>query len=42
MISTHSGDEFAALIEASPAAGFVHKSELWASAILAVLRRADD
>jgi two-component system, NarL family, nitrate/nitrite response regulator NarL len=38
MISTHAEDEFAELIEASPATGFVAKSELSAEAIRALLR----
>jgi DNA-binding NarL/FixJ family response regulator len=39
-ISTHSEDEFAELIEASPAIGFVPKSQLSAQAIEQVLRSA--
>jgi len=38
MVSTHAEDEFAELIEASPAIGFVAKSELSAGAIRALLR----
>ncbi len=33
LISTHAEDEFAELIEASPAVGFISKSELTAAAI---------
>jgi DNA-binding NarL/FixJ family response regulator len=39
IISTHAEDEFAELIEASPAIGFVAKSDLSAEAIHALLRR---
>jgi DNA-binding NarL/FixJ family response regulator len=39
MISTHAEDEFAELIEASPAIGFVAKAELSAGAIRALLPR---
>jgi DNA-binding NarL/FixJ family response regulator len=39
MISSHAEDEFAELIEASPAIGFVAKSDLSAGAIRALLRR---
>jgi DNA-binding NarL/FixJ family response regulator len=38
MISSHAEDEFAELIEASPAIGFVAKSDLSAEAIRALLR----
>jgi DNA-binding NarL/FixJ family response regulator len=37
LISTESEDDFSELIEASPASGFVHKSELSAAAILRLL-----
>jgi two-component system, NarL family, nitrate/nitrite response regulator NarL len=37
LISTESEDDFSELIEASPARGFVHKSELSAAAILRLL-----
>jgi DNA-binding NarL/FixJ family response regulator len=40
LISTHPEADFAELIEASPAAGFVPKSDLSAKAIHAVLERA--
>jgi DNA-binding NarL/FixJ family response regulator len=39
MISTHAEDEFVELIEASPAIGFVAKSDLSAEAIQALLAR---
>ena len=39
LISTHAEEEFAELIEASPAVGFVAKSELAADAIEALLNR---
>jgi DNA-binding NarL/FixJ family response regulator len=39
LISVHARDEFADLIEASPAAGFVSKSDLSADAIGALLGR---
>jgi DNA-binding NarL/FixJ family response regulator len=39
LISVHARDEFADLIEASPAAGFVSKSDLSADAIGALLER---
>jgi DNA-binding NarL/FixJ family response regulator len=39
LTSTHAEDEFAELIEASPAIGFVAKSDLSAGAIRALLRR---
>jgi DNA-binding NarL/FixJ family response regulator len=39
MTSTHAEDEFAELIEASPAVGFVAKSDLSAGAIRALLAR---
>ena len=39
LISTHDADEFAELIEASPAAGFVAKSDIAADAIEALLAR---
>ena len=43
LISTHAGSDYADLIEARPAAGFVPKSDLSAAAILAVIRtRAED
>jgi DNA-binding NarL/FixJ family response regulator len=38
MISSHAEEEFAELIEASPAVGFVAKSDLSAEAIRALLR----
>jgi hypothetical protein len=37
LISTHDPDDFAELITASPAAGFLSKSELSADAILDLL-----
>jgi DNA-binding NarL/FixJ family response regulator len=37
LISTHSEDEFAELVAASPAAGFLEKGELGADAIAAFL-----
>ena len=37
LISTHAKEEFADLIEASPAAGFLSKSDLSADAIRALL-----
>ena len=37
LISTHAREEFADLIEASPAAGFLSKSDLSAAAICALL-----
>jgi DNA-binding NarL/FixJ family response regulator len=40
LISTHSEADFADLIAESPAAGFVHKSDLSASAIAKVLERS--
>jgi DNA-binding NarL/FixJ family response regulator len=40
LISTHDEDEFAELIEASPAIGFVSKSDLSAAAITELLRAA--
>ena len=40
LISTHAEDEFAELIEASPAIGFLPKSELSAEAIATLLRDA--
>jgi DNA-binding NarL/FixJ family response regulator len=39
LISTHDEDDFAGLIDASPAVGFVPKSRLDASAVHEVLRR---
>jgi DNA-binding NarL/FixJ family response regulator len=39
LISTHAKEEFVDLIEASPAAGFVSKSDLSADAIGALLQR---
>lgn len=39
LISTHAEDEFTELIEASPAVGFLAKSELSADAIEALLSR---
>ena len=39
LISTHAEDEFAELIEASPALGFVAKADLSAEAIEALLAR---
>jgi DNA-binding NarL/FixJ family response regulator len=39
LISSHAEDEFAELIDASPAIGFVAKSELGAEAIEALLAR---
>jgi CheY-like chemotaxis protein len=39
MISTHAEDDFAELIEASPAVGFITKSDLSAGAIRAALLR---
>jgi DNA-binding NarL/FixJ family response regulator len=41
LISTHDGSEYADLIEASPAVGFLAKTELSAAAIQRVLREAD-
>jgi DNA-binding NarL/FixJ family response regulator len=41
LISTHDAGEYADLIEASPALGFVSKTDLSASAILRMLARAD-
>jgi two-component system, NarL family, nitrate/nitrite response regulator NarL len=38
LTSTHDTEEFAELIEASPAVGFVSKTDLSAQAILALLR----
>jgi hypothetical protein len=40
LISSHAEEEFAELIEASPAIGFVAKSDLSAEAIRALLRRS--
>jgi DNA-binding NarL/FixJ family response regulator len=40
LISTHAEEDFTDLIEASPAIGFLSKSELSADAIQALLRRA--
>jgi hypothetical protein len=40
LISTHAEADYAELIEASPAAGFVAKTDLSSESILAVLRRA--
>jgi DNA-binding NarL/FixJ family response regulator len=42
LISTHDPDDFAELITASPAIGFLSKSDLSASAILDLLGRGDD
>lgn len=42
LISAHAQADFKELIDASPVAGFVSKSELSAKAILAVLGRRDD
>jgi DNA-binding NarL/FixJ family response regulator len=42
LISTHDADEFAELIEASPAAGFVAKSDVAADAIEALLARRSE
>jgi DNA-binding NarL/FixJ family response regulator len=42
LISTHDADEFAELIEASPAAGFVSKSDVAADAIEALLARRSE
>jgi CheY-like chemotaxis protein len=39
LISTHAGEEFAELIDASPAVGFLAKSELSAEAIQALLQQ---
>jgi hypothetical protein len=39
MISSHAKEEFAELIEASPAIGFIAKSDLSAEAIRALLHR---
>jgi CheY-like chemotaxis protein len=39
LISTHAEEQFAELIAASPAIGFLAKSELSADAIVALLRR---
>jgi DNA-binding NarL/FixJ family response regulator len=41
LISTHDGSEYADLIEASPAVGFVAKTELSAEAIRRMLPEAD-
>ena len=41
LISTHAAEEFAELIEASPAVGFIAKSELSADAIEALLSRPE-
>jgi CheY-like chemotaxis protein len=40
LISTHSGDDFAELIEGSPALGFLPKAELGADAIRALLENS--
>jgi DNA-binding NarL/FixJ family response regulator len=40
LISTHAEADYAELIEASPAAGFVAKTDLSSDSIIAVLRRA--
>jgi two-component system nitrate/nitrite response regulator NarL len=42
LISTHPEDEFADLIEASPAVGFLPKSQLSGSAIREILGERDD
>jgi two-component system nitrate/nitrite response regulator NarL len=42
LISTHSEEDFSDLIEASPAIGFLSKSELSADAIHTLLRNARD
>jgi DNA-binding NarL/FixJ family response regulator len=42
LISTHAAQDFADLIEASPAAGFVSKSALTAAAIRDLIGRRDD
>jgi DNA-binding NarL/FixJ family response regulator len=42
LISTHDADDFAELIAASPAVGFLSKSDLSAGAILDLLGRGDD
>lgn len=42
LISSHAPDDFADLIEASPAVGFVSKSRLSARAIQQVLERHED
>ena len=42
LISTHAQEEFAELIAASPAVGFIAKSELGADAIDALLRPAQE
>ena len=41
LISTHAEEEFAELIAASPAVGFLAKSELGADAIMALLGRPE-
>jgi CheY-like chemotaxis protein len=41
LISTHAEEQFAELIAASPAVGFLAKSELGAEAIQALLRRTE-
>jgi DNA-binding NarL/FixJ family response regulator len=41
LISTHAEEQFAELIEASPAIGFLAKSELSADAIKALLARSE-
>jgi CheY-like chemotaxis protein len=41
LISTHAEDDYAELIEASPAIGFLSKADLSASAILDLLTRRD-
>jgi hypothetical protein len=40
LVSTHSGDDFAQLIEESPALGFIAKARLSAKAIRDTLERA--
>jgi DNA-binding NarL/FixJ family response regulator len=40
LISTHGEEDFAELIEASPAIGFLPKTELSASAVTALVQRA--
>jgi CheY-like chemotaxis protein len=42
LISTHDRSEFADLIEASPALGFIAKTDLSAAAILSVVDDADE